>query len=60
MGPRGIKMWTGEGSTMRNFIVSSVLLIARVNKFRKLRYAGFIARIEGGRSAFRILKGKPT
>ena len=34
--------------------------IVRVIKSRRLRWAGHVARIEGGRSAFKILTGKPT
>ena len=34
--------------------------IVRVNKSRRLRWAGHVARMEKGRSAFKILTGKPT
>ena len=34
--------------------------IAREIKSRRLRWAGHVARIEEGRSAFKILTGKPT
>ena len=34
--------------------------IVRVIKSRRLRLAGHVARIEEGRSAFKILTGKPT
>ena len=34
--------------------------IVRVNKSRRLRWAGHVARMEEGRSAFKILTGKPT
>ena len=34
--------------------------IARVNKSRRLRWAGHVARMEEGRSAFNILTGKHT
>ena len=43
---------------MRNFTVSTVHLI--LIKSRRLRWAGHVARIEEGRSAFKILTGKPT
>ena len=33
--------------------------IVRVIKSRRLRLAGYVARIKEGRSAFKILKGKP-
>ena len=34
--------------------------IVRANKSRRLRWGGHIARMEEGRSAFRISTGKPT
>ena len=34
--------------------------IVRVNKSRRLRWAGHVVRMEEGRSAFKILTGKPT
>ena len=34
--------------------------IVRVIKSRRLTWAGHVARMEEGRSAFRILTGKPT
>ena len=34
--------------------------IVRVIKCRRLRLAGHVARMEEGRSAFKILTGKPT
>ena len=34
--------------------------IVRVIKSRKLRWAGHVARMDEGRSAFKILTGKPT
>ena len=34
--------------------------IVRVIKSRRLRWAGYIARMEEGRSAFKILTGTPT
>ena len=39
---------------MRNFIVF------RLNKSRRLKWAGHIVRMEESRSAFKILTGKPT
>ena len=41
-------MGSGEGFTMR------------VIKSRSLRWAGHVARMDEGRSAFKILTGKPT
>ena len=32
----------------------------KVIKSRRLRWTGHVARMEGGRSAFKILTGKPT
>jgi hypothetical protein len=34
--------------------------VAMVIKSRRLRWAGHVARMEEGRSAFKILPGKPT
>ena len=34
--------------------------IARMIKSRRLRWAGHVARMEEGRSSFKILTGKPT
>ena len=34
--------------------------IVRVIKSRRLRWAGHVARMKEGRSAFKILTGKPT
>ena len=34
--------------------------IVRVIKCRRLRWVGHVARMEEGRSAFKILAGKPT
>ena len=53
-------MGSGEGSPMWNFIVCTVHLIVRVIKSRRLRWEGHVARMEEGRSAFKILTGKPT
>ena len=51
-------MGSGEGFTMRNFIVSTdPPYIARVIKSRRLRWAGHVARMEEGRSVFKILTG---
>ena len=46
---------------MGNFIVCTVHLnVVWVIKSRRLKCAGNIARMEEGRSAFKILTGKPT
>ena len=34
--------------------------IVRVIKSRRLRWAGHVARMEEGRSAFKVVTGKPT
>ena len=52
MGPKGMRMGSGEGFTIWNFIVCT--------KPRRLRLAGFVARMEEDRSALIILTGKPT
>ena len=57
MGPRGMRIGSGEDLTIKNFIVSAFI---RVIKYRTLRGADHEARMEEGRSAFKILKGKPT
>jgi hypothetical protein len=36
------------------------ILVVRMIKFRRLRWAGHVARMEEGRSAFKIVSGKPT
>ena len=56
MGPRRMTMESGEGSTMRNFIVCTVRMI----KSRILRWAGYVARMEADRSAFKIFTSKPA
>ena len=47
-------MGSGGGSTMRNYIVCTVHLILRVIKSIILRWAGHVARMEEGRSAFKF------
>ena len=50
-----------KGFKMRKFIVCAVSPnIARVIKSRRLRLADHVARMEEGRSAFKILTGAPT
>jgi hypothetical protein len=58
--PRGMRMGGVEGSTMRKFIVYRSPNIVRVIKYRRLRWAGHVARMEQGRSAFKILIGTPA
>jgi hypothetical protein len=53
-----MRMGSGEGFTMRNFLVCTVPPnIVRVIKSIRLRWAGHVARMEEGRSAFKILTG---
>ena len=59
LGQTGMKMGIGKGTILRNFTVCTVNII-RVNKSRRLRWAGHVARMEEGRSTFQILTGKPT
>ena len=61
MNPSGMRIGNGEGSTMRNFIVLyRSPNIVRAIKSRRLRWAGHVARMEEGRSAFKMFTGKPT
>ena len=53
----------GEWRRRHNGELHSLYLspnIVRVIKPRRLRWAGHVARMEEGRSAFKILTGKPT
>ena len=51
-----MRIGSGEGSTIRDFTVC----IGRVIKSRRLIWAGHAARIEEGRSTFKILAGELT
>ena len=56
-------IWAQEGCEWRVAKVHSLyrsLNIFRVIKFRRLRWTGHVAQMEEGRSAFKILTGKPT
>ena len=54
-------MGKGEGSTMMNFIfVLFAFNIVKTHKSRSLRWAGYVARMEKGRSALKLISGKPT
>ena len=54
-------MVSGEGFTMNKLqSLYHSPNIVRVIKYRRLRWAGQIARMEEGRSAFKILTDKPT
>ena len=52
-------MGSGEGSTMRNFILCTVRLSQAI-KSRRLRLASHVARMEEGRSPFNRLTRKHT
>ena len=57
MGPKGMTMGSGAGFKMRYFIVCTVqLILIRVINYRRLRWAGHVARMEKGTSAFKLLK----
>ena len=45
-------------STVRNFIGTPNII--RMIKSIRFRWAGYVARMEEGRSAFKMLSGKPT
>ena len=54
---------SGEWRRLHNEELHSLHLslnIVRVIKSRRLRWAGYVAKMEEGRSAFKILTGKPT
>ena len=57
-------MGSGEGSTLLHHEELHSLYrspnIVRVIKSRRLRWAGHVAKMEEGRSAFKILRSKPT
>ena len=52
-------MVSGEGSTMRKFIACTVHL-NRAIKSKELRWAGYVARMEEGRRAFKILTDRSS
>ena len=54
MGPIGMRMESGEGSTMSLHRSPNIV---RVIKSRRLRYAGHVARVEETRTSFKILTG---
>ena len=61
MGPRGMRM--GGWRRLHNEELHSLYRspnVVRVIKSRRLRWAGHVARTKEGRSAFKILTGKPT
>ena len=61
MGPRGMRRESGESFTTRNFhSLYDSSNIVKVIKFRRLRWAGNVDRMEESSSAFKMLTGKPT
>ena len=57
MGPREME-WRRLHNEELHILYSSQNIV-RVIKSRRLRWAGHVARMEKGRSAFKILTGKP-
>ena len=55
-----MRLGSGERSTMRNFSLCRSPYLVRMIKSRRLRWAGHVARMEEGRSAFKILTGTPA
>jgi hypothetical protein len=55
-----MKLWSGEGSTMRNYRFYHSSNIFRAIKSRRLGREKHLARIEEGRCVFKIITGKPT
>ena len=61
MGLRGMRM--GEWKRLHNEELHSLCRlpnIVRVIKYKRLRWAGHVARMEDGRNDFKILTGIPT
>ena len=58
--PKGMRMESGEGSTMRNFIVYTDHLIITLIASIRLRLVGYVDRIQEGRNCLKILSGEPT
>ena len=52
-----MRLGSGEGSTMKNFIVCNII---RIIKSRRFRLAGHASRMEVGRNGFKILTGIPS
>ena len=61
MGPRRMRVASGDDFTNKeaNTLYRSPNIV-RLIKSRRLRWAGHVTRMEVGRSAFKILTGKPT
>ena len=63
MGPSGLRVGSGEWRRLHSEELHSLhrsANIVRVIKSRRLRWARHVARMEEGRSAFKILTGTPT
>ena len=50
----------GKPEAVRSVGRPKLILVDEVIKSRRLRWAGHVTRMEEGRSAFKILTGKPT
>ena len=56
-----MRIGNGKGFIMRNhYSLCRSPNMVRVIKSRRLRWAGHVTRMEEGRSAFKILTGKPS
>ena len=51
-------MGSEEGSTVRNFIVSTVYLMCQDDLVQKIEMGRNVVRMEEGRNSFKILTGK--
>ena len=61
LGPKGTRMGSGEGSSMREELLTLYRspYIVSVTKCRKLRWADHVVRKKAGRIALKIVTGKP-
>ena len=59
MTPSGMRMESGEAHNEELHILYRSPKIVKVIKSRRLRWAGHVARMEEGKSVFKILTDKP-
>ena len=59
MGPRGMRMGRGEGSTRKNCVYRSPNIV-RAFKCKRLRWAGHVVRMGEDRNTFKIVQCKTT
>ena len=52
-----MNIWVQDGELHSLYHSPNIVMVI---KSRRLRWAGYVARIEEGRSAFKIFAGKPT